>query len=292
MERIETIKIAVLLTCHNRRQKTLSFLQSLINQNIFNQLQIDIYLLDDGSTDGTSEAIHDKYPFIKLQKGNGDLFWAGGMRKIWEFAISQKKYDLFLLFNDDVFLFENALEKIISNYMQLNREGIILIGSALSPVSNKHSYGGYILNNIIHSKYYVVEPNDNKSKPCQLGNANILLVDAKVVEKIGVLSASYTHILADFDYTLTGYKAGLAVLIAPGYYAYCENDHGINWLPAKHSLKKRIQYLYSPKGLAYKEYLYYIKKHFPLDYFSAFIKLWMKTLFPIIWDKFKRRDDN
>jgi GT2 family glycosyltransferase len=118
-----------------------------------------------------------------------------------------------------------------------------------------------------------------------------MMVDSATVQKIGVFADVYIHAVADYDYTMTANKAGLDVLIAPGFYGYCEDDHGVNWLSGKHSLKQRINYLYSPKGLAYKEYLVYIKKHFPLDYFEAKAKLWLKTFFPIIWDTFKKKDE-
>jgi GT2 family glycosyltransferase len=116
------------------------------------------------------------------------------------------------------------------------------------------------------------------------------MIDAATVKKIGIFPDSYTHGVADYDYTYTAYKSGIKVLIAPGYYGYCENDHGPNWASGKKTLKERIKYLYSPKGLAYKEYLFYIKKNFPSDYYSEIVKLWMKTFFPIIWDKFKKEE--
>ena len=51
-------KIATLLTCHNRKEKTLKCLNSITAQHIPKQVgKIDVFLVDDGSTDGTSEAV-------------------------------------------------------------------------------------------------------------------------------------------------------------------------------------------------------------------------------------------
>jgi len=291
MEEAIPYKISVLITCYNRREKTLSFLESLVKQDYFGKLNIDIYLLDDASNDGTSAAVNAKYPAVNIIKGTGNLFWAGGMRTLWKHVAEQKDYDLFLLFNDDIVLFDGALENLIKNYTALNKNGVILIGSTQSPESNKITYGGILFNNIKHSNYYRAMPDDTQFVPCQSGNANVLLIDKYTVERIGIFSDAYTHYLADFDYVLTAYKNGIEVVVAPGYYAYCEYDHGVNWLSGKHPLKKRIAYLYDVKGLAYKEYLYYIKKHFPSDYLVSFLKLWTKTLFPIIWDKFKVKEN-
>lgn len=289
MEYTSKLSIAVLVCCYNRKQKTLAFLESLVGSGYFKKLDIDIYLLDDNSTDDTGAAVSEQYPFVHIVKGTGSLFWAGGMRTIWRHAISKKDYDLFLIFNDDVILFNNAIENLITNYWQLNKEGVILIGSTLSKQSNKLTYGGNVLKSIKHNKYYVVIPDNTELLTCHIANANVLLVDKYTVEKIGIFPDDYIHCLADFDYTLTAFKSGINVLVAPGYYGYCEDDHGVNWLSRNHSLKERIEYLYSPKGLAYKEYLFYIRKHFPNHYLTAFVKLWIKTLFPTIWDKFKLR---
>ena len=76
--------------------------------------------------------------------------------------------------------------------------------------------------------------------------------------------------------------------MAPGFLGSCVDDHGNNWMPQKTSFKQRIQYLKNPKGLAYKEYLQFIRSHFPLSYPTAFCKLWLKTFFPFLWETFKK----
>lgn len=285
-------QIAVLLTCYNRREKTLEFLKSLVGQDYFSLLDIDIYLLDDASTDGTGTAVKNEYPFIHVVEGTGSLFWAGGMRTVWRYAMAIRSYNLYLIFNDDVVLFDDSLERLITQYSHLDGKGTIMVGSTMSRETKKLTYGGNIHYNIKHCKYYRAEPDTNKAIVCHSCNANILLVDKATVDKMGIFPDYYVHCLADFDYTITAYKSGINVLIAPGYYGYCEDDHGANWKSGNIPLRKRIDYLYSPKGLAYKEYLYYIRKHFPSDYFVSFIKLWLKTFFPILWDKFKPMEEH
>ena len=285
------IRIAVLLACYNRREKTLIFLESLTNQPAFKKLKIDIYLLDDGSTDGTDTAVNIQYPDVIILKGDGNLWWVGAMVKLWNYAIDQKTYDLFLLVNDDIILFDNSLEKFISNYTQLNKSGVILIGSTKDFKSDKWTYGGHLLDNMKRFKFSPIPPHDHQFIPCHLGHANFFLVDAATVKKIGIFSDAYDHKFADYDYTLTAHKAGLDVLIAPGYYAWCENDHGYNWLSGNHPLKERISYLSKPNGLAYREFIHFTKNHFRLVYPGAIIKPWLKTFFPIFWDRFKRAAD-
>ena len=285
----EALKIAILTVCYNRREKTLKFLESLFNQEGEEMRLADIYLLDDGSTDGTAQAVKEKYPRVQVLTGTGNLFWAAGMRTLWQHVLDRQTYDVFLLFNDDVVLYPDAVKRLIDYYMQFNKSGTILIGSVADPVTHKVSYGGNIF--LVHpfkfTSYSLINPDENTAIPCRFANANILLIDKTTVNKIGIFAEGYTHYLADFDYTYIAFKEGLQVLISPGFYGYCKDDTEFKWMPQSSSLKQRIRYLYSPKGLSLNEYMLFIKKHFPASYVTEFAKMWLKTLFPFIWDKFK-----
>ena len=79
-------KIAVLITSYNRREKTLTCLKNLMEQDEIPGLQLSIYLVDDNSSDGTTEAVRSHYPSVNIIKGTGQLFWAGGMRTAWREA--------------------------------------------------------------------------------------------------------------------------------------------------------------------------------------------------------------
>ena len=61
------MKIAVLLTCHNRREKTLSCLKNLLEQNL-EDIDLSVYLVDDGSSDGTSDAIKEHFPEVQRKR--------------------------------------------------------------------------------------------------------------------------------------------------------------------------------------------------------------------------------
>lgn len=275
------MKIAVLLTTFNRKQKTIACLQSLQQQSMPKDVVLDVHLTDDASADGTAEAVKANFPGTNVYTGTGNLFWAGGMRQTWKQAI-QTNPDFYLLLNDDTILNENAITVLLDT----NDHSCISIGSTCDKSGNL-SYGGWKLSSSFFWKNKMVY-SDTEQLTCDFGNANIMLVPARVVERIGILSDRFTHALADFDYTLKASRSGFAVRLAPGFLGSCENDHGNNWKSGKVSLKQRIAYLKSPKGLSYSEYLYFIKNHFPLSYPSAVFKLWMKTLFPFIWDVYKR----
>lgn len=275
------MKISVLLATFNRKEKTLTCLDSLYRQVtalVPGELKLEVFLTDDASADGTAEAVQIRYPDVHIFKGSGSLFWAGGMRNSWT-AARKTDPDFYLLLNDDTLLEAGALGKLLA----CNRSAIC-VGSTSD--GKKISYGGH---NLIHQNrvQYINVFSEDQYLPCDLANANIMLVPREVVASIGILSTAFTHSIADFDYSLRAKKAGFDVVVAPGILGYCTDDHGNNWKSSDTRLTDRIRYLKSPKGLAYSEYLYFIRQHFPTHLPAAFLKLWMKTLFPSIWDRLK-----
>lgn len=281
------MNIAILITTFNRKEKTIACLQRLNEQDVKEDNKLAVYLTDDASKDGTAEAAAEVFTGIHIFHGNGSLFWAGGMRNSWKEARKDDP-DFFLLLNDDTVLFTDSISKALANYQQASKHferAVIVIGSTRNS-AGKTTYGGRKLVSQKKTHSQLIENNESFAE-CDLGNANIMLVPREIVDSIGILSDTYIHGIADFDYTLTAKKAGFRVVVAPGKLGVCEADHGKSWQSANVKLRERIRYLYSPKGLAYNEYLYFIKKHFPSYYLEAVSKLWLKTLFPFLWDSLK-----
>jgi GT2 family glycosyltransferase len=278
--------IAVLLTTFNRRQKTLACLNSLMTQQLPEGVRIKIFLTDDASKDGTADAVRQYAPHAEVYHGTGNLYWAGGMRHTWRKALHSGA-EFYLLLNDDTTLFPYAVSELLQTSLADAGAPAIAVGSTCDESSGSISYGGWKLRSKWLWKSERVQAEQEVAE-CDFANANIMLVPQGVVDKIGILADHFTHSLADYDYTLKARKAGFKVQVAPRFLGHCSDDHGNNWKPQCTSLKERIHYLRSPKGLAYKEYLKFIGDHFPLSYPSAFCKLWMKTLFPVLWDRFKK----
>ncbi len=286
-------EIAVLLTCHNRKVKTINCLKSLHKAiDKFNsETKFDIYLVDDGSTDGTSEEVAKNYSKINIIRGSGNLYWAGGMRLAWETAlVAHPNYDSFLLINDDVIFKEDFLFNLLKthNYClkNFNQQGVY-VSSTRDLNNSKISYGGLIIKHKgLKVKSTIINPSDVPI-PCSMANGNILMVTMEVVKKIGIINPIYIHRFADFDYSLAASRQGIPVLVCPEFGGICEKEYKKGWISGT-SFKNRIKYLYSPLGLSYKEQFYYLKNNFRYQLPYYFIMLWLKTLFPFIWDKFNR----
>ena len=92
------LKICAVLTVFNRRQKTLSTLRSFFNQG--QGLDLSAVLMDDGSTDGTTEAVQAEFHNVTVLKGSGSLYWNRGMAAAFKTACSFD-VDYYLWLNDD-----------------------------------------------------------------------------------------------------------------------------------------------------------------------------------------------
>ena len=291
------MKIAVLLTCFNRKDKTLKCLNHLKNAllNSSKTISSDIYLTDDGSTDGTSEAVANMFPEVTILSGNGNLFWVNGMNNSWNYAINQEvDYEGYLLLNDDTYIFENFFDGLLEadkQYRQkFNRSGVY-IGTTIDPKSEEITYGGSRLTNRLMYTFKRVIPGD-RIQSCDLGNANIMYVSSNVQEKVGVLSKGYLHGIGDYDYTLKCLKHKITPVIMPGINGYCEFDHKEMYEGfEKLSFEERKKYLYSPLGIDFKSRLLYMKRHFPFRAPLFYLIGMFKLYFPLMYKKlFNFRD--
>ncbi len=67
----------VIVPVHNRKAVTLRCLHHLHTNGL--PTETGIIVVDDGSKDGTAEAIAADFPEVKLVFGNGELYWTGGI---------------------------------------------------------------------------------------------------------------------------------------------------------------------------------------------------------------------
>jgi GT2 family glycosyltransferase len=92
--------IHVLLPVHNRRSLTERFVRCLTEQT---DQGFHLVLIDDGSTDGTAEAVRAAIPTATIIRGRGTWWWAGSLQRGREWLLGQAvdRQDLVLIANDD-----------------------------------------------------------------------------------------------------------------------------------------------------------------------------------------------
>ena len=276
------MKIAVLLTCHNRQTKTHKCLQSLkdalivYNKNTKEQVEIEVYLTDDGCTDGTVEAVLAVFPdqaVLHIVHGDGNLYWAGGMRSCWREAMQRHdEWDFYLLINDDTEMMDNLFDELFraQKYAieQYGQEGLISGITCAKDDPKTLTYGGSIWKNRFLATRKLLKPN-GQPQSCDLTNANILLVPYRVVDKLGIFYEGFRHGNADYDYSNSARKAGIPVVLTANFCGRCDRDHLDLKERAKKvvsmNLKQRKDYFNNPVHSS-DDYLLLVKRISPIRY--------------------------
>lgn len=281
------LSVAVLITVFNRKQKTLRCLDSLQN-TIPATVSAKVFLTDDGSTDGTADAIRaQSYPFdISILQGDGNLFWNGGMINSWKAAIAEGGWDGYLWLNNDSEVLPEFWGDILAadSYSRSTfGKGGIYVGSTKDAATGAFTYGGFIYTNKLTLKDRMILPDGKSFQACDAAHGNITYVSADVVKQQGVFCEEYIHGGTDHDYTYLAHKAGFPVLVLPHFGGFCENDHpkdGGRTDFFKLPLKERIAYLKSPRGLNFHNALLYSKRCFPWRYPIIWTTGYLKAVFP------------
>lgn len=270
------MKIAVILTCHNRKEKTLQSLQALFASEKPAIVSLDVFLVDDGSSDGTSEAVARTYPDVNIIQGDGTLFWNQGMILAWKKAVEFGEFDFFLWLNDDTIMDENALVALLNTDEEICRNTelrLITAACRASTFSDEFSYGGRTDNG-------KVVPN-GKIQECKYVNGNLVLVPKALFDKLGFLSATYTHGIGDNDYGLRCIELGGKCFTTSQYIATCPPNEGIpGWCNPAVPLRKRWKLLHSPRGLNIREYNQFRKRFWGKKWIVFALKAYLKTIVP------------
>lgn len=273
------------MTCFNRKEKTLGSIKALLNNYLPEGYALSVYLVDDGSSDGTSEAITQQFPSIYLIKGNGQLYWNGGMILAWEMACTLKSHDFYLWLNDDTILYRSAMKCIIRD-SEMEGDQAIVCGTTVSPHdSEKITYGGY------GEGHNIITPQGNRVV-CNYFNGNCVLIPDSVFKSNGYLDRRFRHALGDFDYGLRAGKVNIRSVVASEIVGTCEEHKELpGWCNKRTPLIKRMKLLYSPLGNNPFEAFVYEKRHH--GFFVAVFRFFtnhMRVIFPGFWAKFKRRE--
>lgn len=271
--------IAVILTVHNRKAKTISCLKALFGQKKANPLKFDVFLTDDGCTDGTAEEVKALFPEVYIIKGDGSLFWNRGMYRAWEAASKTKSYDFYLWLNDDTLLFENAVQEMINASKNASDKAIIC-GATSASDKTVITYSG---RNTGSNKRLV--PN-GQLQECNIINGNFVLIPKAIFDVIGNLDWRFRHAIGDFDYGLRAQQKGFKCYVAPRPIGICESNPSLpKWCLTTTPVIQRFQLLYSPLGYAEPiPFFLYEKRHFGVvKALKHFASINLRALLPALW---------
>jgi GT2 family glycosyltransferase len=217
-------KTALVIPVHNRRATTIQGLRSLRRINT-SGLEVKIIVVDDGSTDGTSDAIRAEFPEVELIAGDGSLHYAAGTNRGIEAAMAWNA-DHVVTMNDDSVFHEDFLVRLVETSRRFERS---IVGSLLLLWDNPHlafqidpkwksSEGGWVFPQNLTAFSVPEEPFEVE---CLVGNC--LLVPARAIKENGALDEiNFPSGWGDAQFTMRMKKAGWRLMVDPRSKVWCE----------------------------------------------------------------------
>jgi len=230
--------IYIILPVHNRKDITELFIKSLVSQ-IYKEFKL--ILVDDGSTDGTDEMVLNYLPDSIILKGDGNLWWAGGLHKGYEWIKENVNSSQVLLINDDTIISEEFLKTGID---LLNKNDKTLFLAQAYDKNNNHVDSG------VHVDWDKLTFNQAKNKDeinC-LSTRGLFLQVKDFLEIGGFYPLILPHYLSDYEFTIRAYNNGYKLKIEENLKLIFDTE-----TTGYHKIK-------------YKNYFDYLKKFFSKKY--------------------------
>ena len=229
MENTESKYIAALIVVYNGLQWLERCLDSLETSET-----CDIYVLDNGSTDGSREYLLSRPGLKKLVLSEENLGFGGGNNYLLS-NISFETYNKCLLVNQDVYWEDVGLLKKLS-------ESISEYDKSISTVLHKNA--DYNLDrNFKKNSGKKTCLNDNIEQ-WNFVNAAFWLVDTAVFESIGCFDTRFPHYGEDSNFVVRAEKENIPVLVNTSLSViHDRGERKVNFSFRKQYKRFRIEYL-------------------------------------------------
>ena len=275
------MNVVALIACHDRRELTLRCLRTLFTQTFAaDPPSLTATVVDDGSTDGTADAVRAEFESARVIAGDGTLYWARAMQIAEASAISERP-DFLLWLNDDVRLAPTTVDRLLATSRSC--PDAIIVGALIGDTGTRElTYSGVALSRWHPMRARLVVPSD-RAREADTFNGNVVLVPRSVYERVGAIDGGFSHSQADFDYGLRARRAGFPVLVAPGHCGVCpRGDHRGTFLDRTLSLGRRWELMQRPTGLPMRSHARYLRRHgglaWPLFWMVPYVKLVLTAL--------------
>ncbi len=192
----------VVIPVHNRCAVTLGCLGQLRENGDLANFQVVV--VDDGSTDGTAEALQRNYPEVTILYGDGNLWWAGAIALGMQYALEQKAEYIFWL-NDDCLPQGDCLSKML---VFLQQRPMAMVGARCLEKNSKEPIPTGLRNR------RAVTTHSEEVLAVQGLSGYLVGMTANITQQLGVPDAQkFPQYGGDAIYTLQAHRSGIGVYI-------------------------------------------------------------------------------
>lgn len=274
------VSLIAVMTSFNRRAATLACLARYERAARQAGVDLNAVLMDDGSTDGTSEAVREQYPWAEVMVGDGSLFWNRGMHHAQACAMGRNA-DYLLWLNDDTELLPDSIAGLLETECSLrikHGQPVVIVGSTADRETGRLTYGGYIASKRWKPFTYQRVWHETESVECHAMNGNVVLIPMRIAQAVGNLDPVFEHAMGDTDYALRARAMGYRVFVAPGFVGHCSNNAvSGTYLDASLPLPARWKKMLSRKGLPPRSWRHFTRRHgglvWPIYFVWPYFKL-------------------
>ncbi|AFY75203.1 putative glycosyltransferase [Synechococcus sp. PCC 7502] len=204
---MNTANVYIIIPIHNRKHLSLACLENLRVNGDLQKYQIVI--VDDGSSDGSTEAIRLLYPEVILLSGDGNLWWTGAITLGMQYAYEHGAEYLIWL-NDDCQHCIGTIDNLVT-FAQTHQDVIVGCQGVEPENPNLIVFGGKVKT---WQGYRFINPPANMVVPCDLLSGNIVCLPRSVIEKIGYPDLRITpHYGGDSLYLILAQKTGFLIYV-------------------------------------------------------------------------------
>lgn len=212
----------VLVACHNRRELTVRAITTFAAAATSAGVDVDFTVFDDGSTDGTAEAIAALDLPITRIAGDGSAYWSRSMAEAEGHVFrSYADYGYVVWLNDDVELDADFLEIALAATKTV--PSAVLVGAMRDPDTGHVTYSGSRSVGFHPLRGVRVEP-DGTLQSLDTLNGNLVFVPMKVARALGGIDGSLSHLGADTDYGMRVREGGFQLFLLPRSLGACAQN--------------------------------------------------------------------
>lgn len=210
--------VYILVPVFNRKAITIEFCRQIKAQTYTNY---QIIVIDDGSTDGTSEEVTRLFPQTQIIRTPGNFWWGGCLQQGYQWITQHSSPEgIVLIANDDMTIEENYIENAVSI---LQKSKMTLLGSVCWGKDKQKPIDRGIRWDWNGRRLTVINVGQIDQINC-LSTRGLYLRVRDFIELGGFYPKMLPHYLSDYEYTMRAYQRGYKLITDETVFVKTKDD--------------------------------------------------------------------